>query len=136
MKHVVDGRTQVKLVALKVEARQLKEYLARRAAAERRRLRGPVEAQRDRIALLETGTGALETEVASLERGVASLEHDAWWRSDGLRGLAWALAAGGAALSWMLGAALLVTNARLDDPMLGVLVLAPALVVTFARRRS
>lgn len=136
MKAVVDGRTQVKLVALKVEARQLKEYLARRAAAERRRLRGPVEAQRERIALLEAGMPALETEVASLERALDALETEAWWRSDALEGVGWALAAGGAVLAWLTGAALLVTGERIDDPTLGALVLGPALVITLARRRS
>lgn len=70
---VVDGKTQVRLVALRTEARQLRERLEGRVAMERRRLRVPIDTQQRRLTVLEATTARLDAETAALDRGLLAM---------------------------------------------------------------
>jgi len=128
----VDDRTQVQLVSLKAEAQLLKEWMARRADVARRRREGPLQALRDRVAMLEREVPRLEREVLTLETQAERPPQSPIARltSGALRGAG----LGAAALTWVVGVTVLTPNAPAEDPLrLATMVLVVA-VVALSRR--
>ncbi len=128
----VDDRTQVQLVSLKAAAQLLKEWMARRADVARRRREGPLQALRERVAMVER-------ELPRLEREVLTLEKDSMRRAPpplslvmmgAVRGAGLALAA----MTWVVGLAVLTPVAPAEHPLRLAAMLLVVAVVALSRR--
>lgn len=128
----VDDRTQVQLVSLKAEAQLLKEWMARRADVARRRREGPVQALRERVAMVER-------ELPRLAREVETLEKDAVRRPQQplalvVMGAFRGAGLGLAAMTWVVGLTALTPGAPAEHPLRLVAMLLVVAVVALSRR--
>ena len=122
----------MQVVSLKAEAQVLKEWMARRADVARRRREGPLQALRDRVSMLDREVPRLEREVVSLEKVVERRPQPllALILSGALRGVGLGIAA----LSWVVGLAVLTPTAPAEDPLRLAAMLLVVAVVALSRR--
>lgn len=128
----VDDRTQVQLVSLKAEAQLLKEWMARRADVARRRREGPLQVLRERVAMLDRELPRLEGEVVALEKDTVRRPQQplALMMMGALRGAG----LGVAAMTWVVGLAVLTPVAPAEHPLRLAAMLLVVAVVALSRR--
>jgi len=113
----VDGKTQVRLVTLRTEARQLRERLDGRVAMERRRLQVPLDTQRRRLAVLEATAARLDDDVVALERGLSAVRRPRSGAAVVARAVPGPAAVAAALVLWLAGGCLAVLEPKGQEPL-------------------